>query len=266
MQASSDLATPRLQSVPNFRDVGGHQTRDGRRVRTGLLYRSVVLDTATVADLEVLTGLGIRTVFDLRTAVEQDRRPDQVPAGATHVSLDLLTDSGEVDPTEYFALMQDPPRASVELADGGTERFYLATYRDMVRLPSARAGYGRFYRTLADADARAALVHCTTGKDRTGWAVASLLLWLGVGPDVVMRDYLVSDGEIRRAHQAVFDDFVARGGSRDVIEPMMSVKPSYLDEAIEAMFADYGSIGGYVSEGLGLEQDVQDALRGAFLE
>ena len=62
--------------------------------------------------------------------------------------------------------------------DGGTERFYLATYREMVRLPSARAGYGRFYRTLADADARAALVHCTTGKDRTGWAAARAVLLL----------------------------------------------------------------------------------------
>ena len=254
-----------LRAVPNFRDVGGHQTRDGRRVRTGVLYRSVVLDAATDDDLGALAQLGIRTVFDLRTAAEQERRPDRLPAGARYLALDVLADSGEADPATYFELLTDPPRASVELADGVTERFYLASYRDLVRLPSARAGYAHLHRTLATEGTRAGLVHCTTGKDRTGWAVASLLLWLGVGPDVVMRDYLVSDAEVRRAYQPVIDDFVARGGSRDVIEPMMGVKPSYLDEAIETMLADYGSTERYFSEGLGLQDKVTEALRGAFL-
>ena len=147
---------PRLQAVPNFRDVGGHLTRDGRRVRRGVLYRSVVLDTATEADLAALAGLGIRTVFDLRTTAEQAHRPDQVPRGATHVALDLLRDSRELDPTEYFAAMQDPPRATLELAGGIVERFYLATYRDMVRLPSARAGYARLFSTLSRPGAGAA--------------------------------------------------------------------------------------------------------------
>ena len=47
---------------------------------------------------------------------------------------------------------------------------------------------------------------------------------------------------------------------------MTSVKPSYLDEAIETMHQDYGSIDGYVSEGLGLDPDAQAALRARFLD
>lgn len=263
---AADRPLPRLEAVPNFRDVGGHRTADGRRVRTGQLYRSVALDVASDADLTELANLGIRSVFDLRTLAERKRRPDRVLPGATHVALDLLTDSGEADPAVYFELLRDPPRASAELAGGVTERFYLATYRDMVRLPSARAGYGRLFRTLADARARAGLVHCTTGKDRTGWAVAALLLFLGVSADDVARDYLVSDTEVRRAFRSVVDDFVARGGRREVIEPMMGVKPSYLDVAMDAMLADYGSIGGYFDRGLGLPPAVLDALRDALLE
>jgi protein-tyrosine phosphatase len=231
-----------------------------------LLYRSVALDAATEEDLAALAALGVRTIFDLRTIAEQERRPDRVPAGAAHVALDLLTDSGEADPAAIFALMDDPPRASIELAHGGMERFYVATYHDMIRLPSARAGYARLYRNLAREDERPGLVHCMTGKDRTGWAVAALLLFLGVSADEVMRDFLVSDGQIRRAYQPLFDDFVARGGARDVIEPMMGCKPSFLEAALEAMRDDYGSIEAYFSAGLGLEPDVLDALRGAFLE
>ena len=210
--------------------------------------------------------LGVHAVYDLRTAMEQERRPDRLPAGATHVSLDLLVDSGEADPAAVFALMEDPPRASTELADGGTDRFYLATYRDLVRLPSARTGYARFYRSLAEQDDGAALVHCTTGKDRTGWAVAALLLFLGVRADLVMSEYLESDLEIRRAFSHVIEDFVARGGHREVIEPLMSVRPSFLDAALDAMHDEYGSIEAYFRRGLRLDESTLDALRRRFVE
>ncbi len=254
-----------LPQIPNFRDIGGHATTNGSRVRSGLLYRSVALDRANSDDLEALAGLGIRTVFDLRTAMEQERRPDRLPKGARHVALDLLMDSGEADPAAIFALMEDPPRASIELADGGTERFYVATYRDLIRLPSARAGYAKLYRTLAHRDGRPGLIHCTTGKDRTGWAVAALLLFLGVHPDDVLREYLLSDLEIRRAFGHVIDDFVARGGSREIIEPLMSVQPGFLGAALEAMIGEHDHIEGYFKVGLGLDEATLTALRSAFL-
>mgnify|MGYP001815820149 FL=1 len=254
------------RSLPNVRDAGGLSTADGTRVRTGQLYRSVALDEASGDDLRLLASLGLRTVFDLRTTMEQERKPDRLPQGARHLSVDLLADSGEADPAELFALMQDPVRASAELRDGGTHRFYVATYHDLVRLPSARAGYGRFLHTLADPDARPALVHCTTGKDRTGWAVALLLLFLGVPVADVMDEYLLSDSEVRSAFGHVVNDFVARGGEREVIEPLMSVKPAFLEAALTALRHDYGSIEAYVSEGLGVDAPTQQMLRAAFLE
>ena len=262
---TSQATAVALATIPNFRDTGGHETRDGSRVRARLLYRSVALDRASDDDLAALADLGVATVFDLRTALEQERRPDRLPAGAELVPLDVLAGSGEADPAVVFALMQDPPRASVELADGGTDRFYMASYRDMVRLPSARASYGHFYRALAQ-DGGASLVHCTTGKDRTGWAVAALLLFLGVRADLVMREYLLSDAEIRAAFEPVVEDFVARGGSRGVIEPMMSVRPGFLDAALDAIHADHGSIEAYFSDGLGLDTATSDVLRAKFLE
>jgi protein-tyrosine phosphatase len=253
-------------TIPNFRDTGGVRTGDGHRVRTGLLYRSVALDAASDADLRTLSDLGIRTVFDLRTALEQERRPDRLPRGAQRVGLDLLIDSGEADPAALFALMEHPRRASAELRDGGSHRFYVATYHDLVRLPSARAGYARFLRTLADPTARPALVHCTTGKDRTGWAVATLLLLLGVSEEDVMAEYMLSDREVRRAFEHVVDAFVARGGLREVIEPLMSVQPAFLEAALEAVRAEYGSIEAYVGDGLGLDATTRTELRSAFLE
>lgn len=262
----SEFPTPTASSIPNFRDAGGHETVEGARVRTGLLYRSVALDEPSDEALRLLSELGVRTVFDLRTSMEQEHKPDRLPDGTRHMSVDLLADSGEADPAELFALMQDPVRASEELRDGGTQRFYVATYHDLVRLPSARAGYSRLLRTLADPRARPALVHCTTGKDRTGWAVALLLLYLGVSEADVMEEYLASDAEVRGAFSHVIDDFVARGGEHDVIEPLMSVQPAFLEAALTAMRTDHGTIEAYVHDGLGLDAATGAALRAAFLE
>jgi len=252
-------------AIPNFRDVGGHLSSDGSRVRRGLLYRSVDPGRVDRAGTGFLAALGLRTVFDLRTAMERQRDAGSPPAGARLVELDVLADGGAADPAQLFELMQDPPRASAELARGGAERFFLSTYRDMVRLPSARTGFGKLLRSLARAEVRPALVHCTTGKDRTGWAVAVLLLALGVAADAVMDEYMLSDSEVRRAFKPFVDDFVARGGEREVIEPLVGVQPAFLQAAVDEMSATFGSLENYLSEGLGLEGRTLASLRRAFL-
>ncbi|MEM9528717.1 MAG: tyrosine-protein phosphatase, partial [Bacteroidota bacterium] len=42
------------------------------------------------------------------------------------------------------------------------------------------------------------LIHCLSGKDRTGIVVAALLLILGVKKEVIVEEYLLSDGEVNK--------------------------------------------------------------------
>src|SRR5690606_41310918 len=74
-----------------------------------------------------------------------------------------------------------PTRRSSDLervfADGVVERHYEQTYRNLVRLDSAREAYGRLFGELARIE-EPVLFHCTAGKDRTGWAAAALLTLL----------------------------------------------------------------------------------------
>jgi protein-tyrosine phosphatase len=263
MDSSPASVAPR---IPNFRDVGGHATLDGRRVRRGLLYRSVDLAGLDDGAIGWLADLGVRTVFDLRTAPERARRPSRGPAGAAVVVLDVLADSGQADPAAFYALMADPPRASIELADGASEHFFVTTYRDLVALPSARHAFTRLYRDLAADGVRPALVHCTTGKDRTGWAVAVLLRALGVASDDVLADYLRSDAEIREAFSFMVDDFVAKGGAREIIEPMVGARASYLEAAFDEVGRRHGSLEAYLHDGLGLDDATLESLAAAFLE
>lgn len=42
------------------------------------------------------------------------------------------------------------------------------------------------------------LIHCLSGKDRTGIVVAAILLVLGIDRPVIQEEYLLSDGEVQR--------------------------------------------------------------------
>ena len=256
----------RSAGIPNLRDIGGHGTGDGRRVRRGLLFRSVALSHVVAGDLAGLEEVAIRTVFDLRTAREQAHHPDRLPDGATVLELDVMADAVESDPVTLLALFEDPVSASAELADGGMDRFLAATYRDLVLLSSARAAYGRLFGTLADPQARPALVHCTAGKDRTGWAVAALLLLLGVPQTTVLADYLRSDEEVRHAFAPAIDGFEARGGQRAVYRQLLGVEAHNLESAIATMLDAHGTVENYFSDGLGVDAATQSRLREAFLE
>ena len=262
MSAPGDQAV--VVSVPNFRDVGGHATADGVRVRTGLLYHSVALDRVSDDDLSTLACAGLRTVFDLRTPHEQSRFPDRLPTSAELVSLDVLADEGEADYGSVAAHLRDPERYTRTGTEAEMVGFNVATYRDLVRLDSARRAYRAFFESMADGSGPA-LVHCTGGKDRTGWAVAALLLLLGVSESDVMADYLASHAPVRALFAPTIDEFVERGGELRVIEAMLGARPEYLRSALDTVAADHGSIEAYFSEALRLDAEVQDRLRDSFL-
>ena len=249
-----------------MRDVGGLDTAGGGAVRTGLLFRSAALDRLADADTAVFARLGIRTIYDLRTEAERVERPDRVPPGMTHVVADVLGDMTGDTPGQIMETMRNPAAAGAVFGDGKGLAMFVNQYRNFVRLRSARESFGRAFAALLDERSRAVLIHCTGGKDRTGWAVAALLLMLGVPRELVNDDFLASNRYLRPGFESLFADFQARGGDPDVLGSFLWVRLEYLDAALDEMRASYGTIEGYFAEGLGLGQDGLHALRAAFLE
>ena len=212
-----------IEGLPDLRDVGGRPTPGGR-VRTRALYRAGGLSGLAGPDAADLARLGIRTVYDLRTADERAERPGHVPRGARCVAPDVLRDARGLART-----LCDPtaPPAVVEHA-----------YRQLVALPSALDAYKRLFHELAQRPHRPALLHCTTGADRTGWAAAALLLLLGVGDEDVMADYL--------------------------LVPTPFARREYLEAAIDEMQRRHRTIDAYFATGLGLGAAGVAGLRAAF--
>lgn len=264
----SDQTTPGtslgLATLPNLRDLGGWPTADGR-VRRGVLYRSTELHELAGPDVDALAALGLRTIYDLRTVAEREARPDRSPAGARDLSLDVLADAEGAAPAELPALVADPARMTELLGDGGAIALFSGAYRDIVRLPSALAAYRTMFSDLADGGAPA-LFHCTTGKDRTGWAAAATLLLLGVSEDDVRREYLLTNEQLLPALRPLFDRFAQAGGDPELLRPVLGVRPEYLDCALNEMRTRFGDIDGYFADGLGLDADARARLRTALLD
>lgn len=249
-----------FDGASNFRDVGGLRGLDGRRVRWGRVYRSDALVQLSAADLAFLARLDLKTIVDLRSAEERAEGADPSIPGVGRLELTM--------PVHAVNPQKAKERALAGLLDAETSaRDMKAAYRQLVDELTPR--FGDWLRAVAGEEPAPILVHCTAGKDRTGFAIALLLLALGVSMDDVMRDYLATN-EFTRARRlrsilkaTVFSRFKT---SADDILPLLKVDASYLETAFERATERYGSFEGYLDGGLGIDEGALSRLQERLLE
>ena len=119
------------------------------------------------------------------------------------------------------------------------------------------------YRTLFAhllEDSAPLVIHCTAGKDRTGFACALILHALGVSEDMISEDYLLTNQFYRR------DPNRSSDLPDDVRQVLGSVRDAFLAAAFEAIDADYGDLETYLRDGLGLGEAERAHLEARYLE
>ena len=162
----------------NFRDLGGLPVAGGV-VRRGRLYRSDSLHSMTPADLDRLHDeVGVRTVVDLRMKQEQEEHGPWPGHFRDHVQVLHRPLFSEVQPEWTKESSWATPRS-------GAERYldFLEAGLDVV---------AQVVRELGDPATTPAVMHCHSGRDRTGIVVAVVLDLLGVDRDVIGADYAVT--------------------------------------------------------------------------
>lgn len=252
--------TPRriaLASVANLRDVGGAPVTGGAAVRDGVLFRSTQLASVTAPDKQALEQLRLGLVVDLRTSYEVEQAPD-VPVAKEYRWLDVLRDSAMASQASMGDLFSNPTMFAEILGDGTAVSLMKQAYLEIVDLPSAQQAYGRWLRDLAELQVPA-LVHCTNGKDRTGWAVALALLTVGASEDAVLTDYLTTNEQYLPALESVFDQVASKGLDPALLEPVLGVREEYLATAL-ARVQDMGGLDAYLVT-IGVEDTHRQALR-----
>ncbi|NMD63585.1 UNVERIFIED_ORG: protein-tyrosine phosphatase [Nocardia globerula] len=250
-----------LKTAPNFRDLGGIAVAGGT-VRPGALYRSATLAKLDGDDVAAVARLDIRTVYDLRTAAERDGALDNLPDSTRTVWLDVLADNAQ-NAAATGLLMTDPAAYAETISGGRGISQMEEANRNFVSLPSA--AYRTFYLDLIDEKRTgAALFHCTTGKDRTGWAATSFLLLLGADEADVRADYLQTNTDLAPMTAPILDFAASKGVDAELLRPLLGVRDSYFDAALDEMRTLFGTVEDYAINGLKLTAEQLTALRERF--
>lgn len=258
--ADTGLNVTRLQDYPNFRDIGGMAAGALGRLRHGLVFRAEAVLNPGPDDAALLHASAIRNVFDLRSSAECIRAPNQFWAGqgAECIGMDLIA-SLDATSNPWAAMREDPS------ADGA-DKAMLALYRGLPQaaLDHAPILLGR----IADGGVPV-LVHCTAGKDRTGFMIALLLAALGVEQETILEDYMLSASSktaaAREATRAMVVNHLDRAMPEDALDTVMGVRPAYLAASFAAIDTQFGGIDSYLVR-LGIDAVRREAMRSQMLE
>src|ERR1700730_11357156 len=237
-----------LAGASNFRDLGGYPAKDGRTVRWRQIFRSNHLGHLTAADIEALRPLGLRSAFDFRGTEERTA----ALCGLTEIAVHSLP----IEPTVVAALRGRLAERATLSADDALE-VMRDSYRNYVRYytPIFRALFAHLVEDHAPL-----VIHCTAGKDRTGFACALILHALGVPDDLIAEDYLLTNRFYRREPSASSDL------PEDVRQVLGSVETSFLAAAFAAISAAYGDVESYFSNGWGVGARQRARLAARYLE
>jgi protein-tyrosine phosphatase len=240
------VLSPRHVAFDRLHNFGGYVADDGRRVRPGQLYRSDSLGKLAGEDVERFAALGVRTVIDLRHGWEiaaGGRVPERDGLAYHHLSVehrpyDQAQLANAVEPVRFLA-----DRYAEVAADG------------LAELAAA-------LRIIAAADSAPLVIHCASGKDRTGLLAAVVLSLLGVGADDIVADYALSGLATAR----MIADWQAFYPGKPLIWPHYGKAPAGVMRLFVAeLAAHYGSVRDYVTGSVGVPEAAIGELRDRYL-
>jgi len=227
--------TIKMEGAMNFRDLGGIQLEGESLIRHGVLFRSDGLSRLTLKDLKKLEHLKINSVLDLRHSEEIAKAPDRLPENVTVQSIKCgfyakgttqlfqAVNSGKADVHESKSLMR---------------QVYAKMPIDHIE------EIQKIIRYVLQSGKTPCLIHCMSGKDRTGLIIAIILKAVGVPMPAIINDYEMSNGE----YQTV--DVFGKGAKQESIDAVMAADSSYLTASFAAIDKVYGSFDSYLSKGL----------------
>jgi protein-tyrosine phosphatase len=268
--AASDRQTPDALDIPgtwNARDVGGRAVPAGATapLRTGVLVRTASLSRLTPEGVAALEALGVTLDLDLRGEDEVERDgQDVVPAttrvvprrmdpgvGVGHAlgGADVPDDAGTPGAEDAAAGERSADTAAMigrllgaENPQALARAMMHGVYATFVTDDSIRRTVGEALEDVAEADGTV-VVHCSAGKDRTGWIVALVQHVCGVSEEDRLAEYLASGAAVEGL-AAVIPPIP--GLDKDALTPLLGVEPEYLQGAWTLAETEFGSIDGYL--------------------
>lgn len=227
---------------PNARDLGGLPTRYGGATRSGVLVRTDSLHKLDDAGRAAFMAHGAALILDLRS----DWELEEPHPSADHPSYKRIPWIDEDRDVERDA--------ASELALADVYRGSLD--RNTVQVAKA-------VRAVLEAPDGPVVVHCHSGKDRTGLLVALLLDLVGVPREIIAKDYAVSEDRLGiLADLAAHSDTNAEQAAATVLWRTL---PETILASLDHLDSKYGGVRAYLRH-CGLEEAELDRLTARLVE
>ena len=225
----------------NVRDLGGLPLPSGGSTRWRALVRADDLCRLTAEGQAALVSYGIRTIVDLRAHFELPEavHPYRPPFSGNPIYLHLPPAGDEIAPSRR--IVSAPSRK--------------ASYRRALELRRPR--YAAILSAIARAPEGGVLVHCISGKDRTGLVVALLLALLGVPDTLIAEDYALSGLYLQDTHPEMRDAVSLDPSIRGRMAVERLSHPDTMLDALAFIRQQYGSVEEYLAGADVTEEDMQ---------
>ena len=262
-----------FEKLNNVRDLGSLATKDGKRIVSCKLLRSGHLTGASESDIDKLSKL-VEIIFDFRSKKETIEKADPEINGVEKVNLPVIRELTEGITREKKVTLSLVQR----FADNseGARNHMINIYKSFVTDELPLTSYKTFIEMLLKKRDKAALWHCTAGKDRAGFGAVIIEELLGVDREDIFDDYLYTNecikDEVAEIALRLSKKYLNPEPTSDelstfnkTIEYLFGAKEEYLAGVYQKIEEVYGDFQGFLSNGLKISDEKKNKFRQLYL-
>ena len=113
------------------------------------------------------------------------------------------------------------------------------------------------FEILAEATSYPLLVHCTQGKDRTGFTILLVLALLHIDEQLIQADYIMSEKELEPEREERLKEIASIG----LNEEFAGCPADFIQKMFEYLHIEYGGIESYLSQHTMVDSTLQEAVK-----